>query len=86
VWRGGYERVGLVLAVCALQPTTWPVPGDGYEPGLVLGLVLLGPVVGLLRLTAVGAGLPGWIRWAGRYPLSVYVVHVPALWLASSWL
>lgn len=67
------------LVVAVLQPVTWPVPGTGYQPGTVLALVIVGGLVGRWSLNEMGQGLPGWVGGLGRYPLSIYFVHVAGL-------
>lgn len=77
-----------VACVAVLQPMTWHVPWSGYQPGVVLGLVLVGWLVQSLYGGGVaGAWLPAvrwvpaWVEWLGRHPLGAYAGHLVVLGL-----
>lgn len=65
------------LAVAIVQPVTWPVGWGGYEPGTVVALMLAGWLLAD-RLHAVTWRAPV-LEYVGRYPLTVYVVHLLVL-------
>lgn len=70
----------VVLVVCMLQPSTWPIPAPwtGYQPGLVVGLVLVGALCGRTWLDRLPPG-PAWLRWLGKHPLTLYIGHLVVL-------
>lgn len=67
------------LVVAILQPVTWHVPWSGYQPGVVLALVLVGRMVGADQLDQLGRRLPSWSAMISRWPLTVYVGHIGML-------
>ena len=74
-------RVAL-LAVAVIQPTTWHMAWAGYQPGVVLGVVLAGSWATRDSLDGLGSRLPDWLGWAGRRPLLTYVGHMAVLAVA----
>lgn len=78
--EAAWPLVGLVGLV---QAVTWPV-GDGYQPGLLAGLV----AVGLLAAgpaVRFGELLPGrWLGVVGRHAAPVYVGHLLLLFAVVS--
>lgn len=77
---------GLVVAL--IQPSAWPLQTSGYEPGLVLSLLILGRLyVDPIRLNDVGEWfLPSWVGTIGRWPLTWYLGHLACLYiLANLW-
>jgi uncharacterized membrane protein len=66
------------LCVGAVQPFTWPFPGNGYQVGTVLVMLVAGRLAGAETVA-------GWARrcrpleWAGRHPLALYVGHLAVL-------
>lgn len=82
--RAGSRAVPVVLAVAVVQPVTWPVGTGGYEPGVVLGLLIVGQLLGRAWVDRVGVRLPSALEVVGRYPLTWYVAHLAVL--AGVWL
>lgn len=80
VVRVGWALPGLCW--CLLQATTWPFPWRGYQPGVVLGLVLVGHLAGRERLGRIGDRLPEVFERVGRRPLAWYLGHLLVLGLA----
>lgn len=72
----GWARVA-VMCAGLIQPFTWPVPWGGYEPGALLGLVLVGQVVGVEGLGRWEGW--AWMRWVGARPVAAYLGHVAVL-------
>lgn len=74
-----------VLVAAVLQPTTWPlrvVGVAGYQPGVVVGLVVVGALVADWFAPAVDRWCsdgPAWLGWLGRHSFRLYVAHLCAL-------
>lgn len=70
----------LVLAVAIIQPITWPLAINLYQPGVVLALLALGYLArqhGFGReLVQIGSVLPSSLTVLGRWPLLIYVAHL----------
>ena len=71
----------VLMCFAFLQPATWRIGWGGYEPGLVLGFVLVGRLLPdvLYKLYRAGSLLPNWVAVLGRYPLTIYCVHLLTL-------
>lgn len=71
----------LVLLLCFVQVNAWPVGWFGYEPGYVLGCM----VVGQWARASMSAELDQlgepvrWLAPLGRWPLTFYGLHLAAL-------
>lgn len=71
---------GPVLAgAAAIQATTWPMGWTGYEPGVVVVLVVLGHLYGARPLDRLGQRLPAALEVVGRHPLGWYLGHLAVL-------
>jgi uncharacterized membrane protein len=75
-----------VLTVAVLQPVTWPMvlwfpTWNGYEPGTVLALMLVGQLARpyLAQLESRSRAAASSIERIGRYPLTLYVGHLLVL-------
>lgn len=71
-----------LAAGAAIQATTWPMGWSGYEPGVVLVLVVLGQHYGARPLDQLGRRLPEYLEAVGRRPLAWYLGHLAVLALA----
>lgn len=69
----------LLLVAAVVQPVTWPVARGGYEPGFVVALVVAGTLVPRPTLEAVGARVPAVFAAPGRFPVTLYLVHLAGL-------
>ena len=88
-WAGSGSalRGWVVFALAILQPSTWAFTWEGYQPGVVVALVMLGGVIGPCRLDDYGCALQ-WrpvLSFVGRWPLSFYLGHLAVL-AAAAWL
>lgn len=72
------------FAVAAIQATTWGIAAGGYEPGVLLVLMVGGYEFGRERLDVLGRRAPALLELLGRYPLSLYLGHLALLALAVS--
>jgi uncharacterized membrane protein len=68
-----------LAAAGAIQATTWPLRTSGYEPGVVLVLVVLGHLYGSAPLDRLGQRLPHRLEGIGRHPLGWYLGHLALL-------
>lgn len=77
----------LMLSLALVQPSAWPVPWSGYEPGFVLALLIAGQLMRRFSLDTgllgVGSYLQGFAA-VGRWPLTWYVGHLVVLALLIS--
>lgn len=71
-WPKTAAIVGITSA--AAVPILW----DGYHPGLVIALLSIGTMVNDLTM---GSRLPPWFALPGRWPLTIYLAHLPLLYL-----
>lgn len=77
---GRWRRVWpVVAAVAVLQPVTWPTGATGYQLGTVVALVVIGTLLDAQRVGRLGERLPGVFALAGRWPVTIYAMHVAAL-------
>lgn len=79
-----------VLAAClTVLANGWGHLGHGYPPAAVWALLaagsLAGRYVGLGRVSDAARRLPGWLGGVGRYPVSIYVVHLLVLDFVVTW-
>lgn len=75
-----YWSSPVFLAICILQPVTWPLPWSGYQPGTVLALLAVGRgLVAVGYLNRLGAMLPQFFRLFGQWPLAIYGGHLTIL-------
>lgn len=65
-------------SVGAVQLYVWPIAWGGYQPGLVVLLMVLGVLSGPRSLEWCSQ-LPQWLRSLGRRPLSWYCGHLAVL-------
>lgn len=74
--RGRWVALAVAASLAANGYLAFP---GAYSPGGLWVLMLAGALAGAPALDRVGARLPAWVARAGRYPLTVYVVHLLAL-------
>lgn len=77
-----------VLALCLLQLSTWQIPWYGYQPGFVLGLLVVGQLAWLWgrdREFLRAGELCAAFAFLGRWPLTLYVGHLAVLAIANTW-
>ncbi len=86
IWFDRPWAWALVASAAAIQPATWPLGGEwtGYQPGVVMTLLVFGHALGRVWLGALGDVVPcrALFAWIGRYPLTMYVGHLAALVVA----
>ena len=77
VRRWPLAAIGVALTLIGTFPMLW----DGYHPGLLVALMALGAVIPLEVITKCGGLLPTWLAPLGRWPLTIYVLHIA--WLGA---
>lgn len=82
VWCRPYRFGRIVLGLLAVVPLVTLANGEalrpittGFDPSALLGIMALGALTPRDWFEP-GEWLPRWLGWCGRYPLTVYVVHV----------
>ena len=69
-----------LLVAAVLQPSVLAFDWTGYSPGLVLALMIIGrEVVFRSQLVRWGSGLPAFLGFLGKWPLSWYCGHLAFL-------
>lgn len=79
LWDSCKRWPEVVACLGVVQFAALPIPWTGYQPGLLVTLICLGVLASRERWSALGDRLPSWVAGVGRWPLTIYVVHVLAL-------
>jgi len=67
----------VVLILALMQPIALRLPWSGYQPGAIVSLVLLGPVlVDLQKWNAFGLWFPSSFGFLGRKAFPIYIGHL----------
>lgn len=72
-----YANKYLALVVCAtISANNFGTFIPGYDLTMLIALVVVGSMIGKDTFVSIGNRFPKWLAPLGRYPLTIYAVHI----------